>query len=114
MNWQDQGKEPDYRFTLANERTFLAWIRTALALLAGAVVLHQFVKQIEPTWLIRSICVLLTVAGASMAVVGFKQWRANQIAMRMDRALPPSSHLLIVSGFVVLLAFSTAGLFALS
>ena len=35
------GKEPDYRFTLANERTFLAWIRTALALVAGAVaVLH--------------------------------------------------------------------------
>ena len=31
----DDGEEPDYRFTLANERTFLAWVRTALGLLAG-------------------------------------------------------------------------------
>jgi putative membrane protein len=29
--------DPDYRFSLANERTFLAWIRTALALVAGGV-----------------------------------------------------------------------------
>ena len=35
--WWLAGKTPDYRFTLANERTFLAWIRTALALMAGAV-----------------------------------------------------------------------------
>ena len=40
--WRHEGTEPDYRFTLANERTFLAWIRTALALLAGGVLLHQF------------------------------------------------------------------------
>jgi putative membrane protein len=39
--WRHEGTEPDYRFTLANERTFLAWIRTALALLAGGVLLHQ-------------------------------------------------------------------------
>ena len=31
------GREPDPRFTLANERTFLAWIRTALGLLAGGI-----------------------------------------------------------------------------
>ncbi len=35
--------EPDYRFTLANERTFLAWQRTALGLLAAAVAVVQFV-----------------------------------------------------------------------
>jgi uncharacterized membrane protein YidH (DUF202 family) len=32
----DGGREPDHRFTLANERTFLAWMRTSLALLAVA------------------------------------------------------------------------------
>ncbi|MGL9725147.1 YidH family protein [Sodalis sp. (in: enterobacteria)] len=44
--WQ-QGKRPDYRFSLANERTFLAWIRTALALLAGAVGLEQFTAHFD-------------------------------------------------------------------
>ena len=42
--WQEEGSEPDYRFSLANERTFLAWIRTSLALLAGAAAV-AFVPQ---------------------------------------------------------------------
>lgn len=41
-SWRHQGQEPDYRFSLANERTFLAWMRTALALVAAAVLFHQF------------------------------------------------------------------------
>ena len=43
--WYEEGEEPDYRFTLANERTFLAWLRTALALIAGGV---QPGKQFPP------------------------------------------------------------------
>ena len=35
------GEAPDYRFSLANERTFLAWIRTALGFLAAGVGLDQ-------------------------------------------------------------------------
>ncbi|NUU26153.1 MAG: DUF202 domain-containing protein, partial [Streptomycetaceae bacterium] len=45
---QDIGDEPDYRFTLANERTFLAWIRTALSLLAGGVAVVQFLPDLGP------------------------------------------------------------------
>ena len=47
MHWQEQGKTPDYRFSLANERTFLAWIRTALAVLAGGILLHQFLQSLQ-------------------------------------------------------------------
>ena len=50
--WRDdpaEGTEPDYRFTLANERTFLAWIRTALGLLAGGVAVRQLVEPFEIT-----------------------------------------------------------------
>lgn len=39
--WQLEGSEPDYRFSLANERTFLAWLRTALAMVAAGVLLQQ-------------------------------------------------------------------------
>ncbi|MBM4509720.1 DUF202 domain-containing protein, partial [Rhodococcus hoagii] len=31
------GEDPDPRFTLANERTYLAWVRTGLGLIAAAV-----------------------------------------------------------------------------
>jgi len=41
----DEGEEPDPRFTLANERTFLAWVRTALALVAGGIGLEAFVPR---------------------------------------------------------------------
>ncbi|MBI0382449.1 DUF202 domain-containing protein [Streptomyces albiflaviniger] len=44
-HWYEQGEEPDYRFSLANERTLLAWVRTGLALLAGSVA----VAQLSPT-----------------------------------------------------------------
>ncbi|MGB5444474.1 MAG: DUF202 domain-containing protein, partial [Psychromonas sp.] len=40
-NWRSLGEAPDYRFSLANERTYLAWIRTAIALLAGAIAIDQ-------------------------------------------------------------------------
>nr|WP_238346475.1 DUF202 domain-containing protein [Pseudomonas taiwanensis] len=43
-----QGKPPDPRFTLANERTFLAWIRTALALLGGAIAIETFAAHAWP------------------------------------------------------------------
>lgn len=42
---QEVGKAPDYRFTLANERTFLAWVRTALAMMAAGVAVVQFVLE---------------------------------------------------------------------
>lgn len=47
-HWRREGCEPDYRFSLANERTFLAWIRTSIALLASGVVLEQFATRIGP------------------------------------------------------------------
>ncbi|WP_031507791.1 YidH family protein, partial [Streptomyces megasporus] len=45
---RDEGQTPDYRFSLANERTFLAWIRTALALVGGGLAVNQFLTGIRP------------------------------------------------------------------
>lgn len=102
--WQTQGKEPDYRFSLANERTFLAWIRTGLALLAGGVLLDQFVTRLGPSSVTLSLAIGLTLLAAGLCAVAFVRWRANEIAMRMDAPLPFSLALPVLSGALLLLS----------
>ncbi|MFE3759101.1 YidH family protein [Nocardia tengchongensis] len=82
----DVDHEPDYRFTLANERTFLAWVRTALGLLAGGIAVSQFYTS-TLLWhkAIGAVCIVL--AGL-IAVGAFWQWRRVQLAMRRDQPLP--------------------------
>src|SRR3954453_3561375 len=86
--WRRHGKEPDYRFSLANERTFLAWIRTALALLAGGVLLDQFSTKLSPAFVVVVLAVVLCALAAVLCVLSYQRWRANEIAMRHQRGLP--------------------------
>ncbi|PPL18849.1 MULTISPECIES: YidH family protein [Microterricola] len=102
--WRQQGEEPDYRFTLANERTFLAWIRTALALLAGGVLLHQFSHALGPRWVVVALAVVLALIGAVLSVIAYTRWRANEIAMRTGKPLPFSLLLPLLAGFCLLTA----------
>ena len=88
--WRRSGQEPDDRFSLANERTFLAWIRSALALLAGAVLLVQFATRLAPPWLLGAIAIALAAFAGGLSLAAYRQWRANEIAMRHARPLPPS------------------------
>jgi len=107
MGWQQEGREPDYRFTLANERTFLAWMRTALALLAGGLLLHQFATRIQPHWVLLAASSGLALLSALLALGAFRQWRGYQIAMRHDRPLPRS---LLVPGLVIAVAVLSVAL----
>ncbi|HJQ47245.1 MAG TPA: DUF202 domain-containing protein [Amycolatopsis sp.] len=86
--WYEEGEEPDYRFTLANERTFLAWLRTALALLAGAVALAQFVPSFGIKGLHTALAALLAVTGTVLAAFSYRRWAQVQRAMRHGRPLP--------------------------
>lgn len=83
-------QEPDYRFTLANERTFLAWIRTALALIAGGVAVVQFVPQFGVAGVRHALSVVLTAGGGLMAVLAVRRWQRVQTAMRRNTDLPPT------------------------
>ncbi|WP_433192792.1 YidH family protein [Nocardia sp. CA-107356] len=101
-------QEPDYRFTLANERTFLAWIRTALALLAGGVALGQlFVGGFGESArrALASMCVVLAVV---IAVGAFARWRQIQAAMRRDAPLPNPPLVPVMVGGVVAAALICA------
>ncbi|WP_147123842.1 YidH family protein, partial [Nocardia neocaledoniensis] len=83
-----EGGEPDYRFTLANERTFLAWIRTALGLLAGGVAVAQFASAGTDPRVRTAVGALCAVLACLIAVGAFRQWRRVQTAMRRDAPLP--------------------------
>jgi putative membrane protein len=87
-DWRREGKDPDYRFSLANERTFLAWIRTALALLAGGVVLDQFAVKLASPRVLVILATSLAVLSAVLCAAAYSRWKDNEIAMRHDRGLP--------------------------
>lgn len=84
----DRDTEPDYRFTLANERTFLGWIRTALALIAGGVALAQFVPGLGSPALVRVLAVALIAAGGAFSLLAVLRWNTVQRAMRRGDPLP--------------------------
>jgi putative membrane protein len=82
------GGEPDARYTFANERTFLAWIRTALGLVAAGLAIVQLLPPFHGIrWGRHAIGVPLILLGAVVAVVSYVEWTANQRAMR--RGEPP-------------------------
>ncbi|MFD4293495.1 YidH family protein [Rhodococcus sp. NPDC058532] len=85
------GDDPDPRFTLANERTFLAWMRTAMGLIAGAVGFEAFGAEIvRPA--VQLVLVLGMLAGAAViAGFAFVRWLGVERAMRMGRSLPVPS-----------------------
>lgn len=82
------GVEPDPRFTLANERTFLAWIRTALALVAGGIAVEAFTGEIFPAVVRQSLAVLLLLLGMLLAAGAAVRWLRVERAMRRAKPLP--------------------------
>lgn len=84
----DEAREPDYRFTLANERTFLSWIRTALALLAGAVAIAEFAPEFPVAGGGRWLAGALTIVSLAATVGAALRWRTAQQAMRRNAPLP--------------------------
>jgi putative membrane protein len=112
--WRRSGVEPDYRFTLANERTFLAWIRTALSLVAGGVLLVQFSTQLEPRWALVAMACGLCGVSVLLAVTAYVRWKRNEIAMRHATPLPHTPALLWLAaasaGIAIVLAVLIARL----
>lgn len=85
-----EGDTPDYRFSLANERTFLAWIRTGLALIAGGLACAQFLPPLPVAHLREIIALLLLVLGALVALRAVHHWAQTERAMRLGAGLPRS------------------------
>lgn len=102
------GEEPDYRFSFANERTFLAWIRTSMALLAAAVAL-DVVELSVPHAVQVGLMVVLACLGLVSAVAAWFRWAAAERAIRNKAPLPSMGFALIL-----VLGISIAAVAALS
>jgi len=104
-----RGTEPDARFSLANERTFLAWTRTSLALIAGGVALEALGLDLQPQLRLAASLVLIIV-GAVLPLASWVAWAYTERAMREARHLPHPpvgaalAVTLAVAGVLVLLA----------
>lgn len=95
------GDEPDPRFTLANERTFLAWIRTGLGLLGGGIALEAFALDV-PAVVRTSASAILVLTSLVVSVTAMVRWRKVEMAMRRGLPLPaPTLALVLTVGLTV-------------
>jgi putative membrane protein len=92
------GREPDARFSLANERTFLAWIRTSLALVGGGLAVEKLAPDLAGN---TRLALLLMALGLGLSVASYRRWVLVELALRTDSPLPASRQpLLLMVGVI--------------
>jgi putative membrane protein len=104
----EEPHQPDHRFTLANERTLLAWVRTALALDVGGLGVIRFAPEVGPTGGRETIGIALILLGAISASLGYRRWAATDRALRTGSPLPPSGALKLLAYSLTALSLVTA------
>jgi len=105
----DDGTEPDPRFTFANERTFLAWSRTALALVVAGLGVVQLLPPFPGVpWGRHVLGVPLIVFGAVVAVAAYSEWVRSQRALRHGQPLPRSVMPQLLAAVVTVIAVVAA------
>lgn len=82
-----RGVEPDPRFTLANERTFLAWIRTSLGLFAAGIGVHSLATSV-PELVRQAMSLALVALGTLSGCSAYFRWMASERALREGKPLP--------------------------
>jgi putative membrane protein len=96
--------EPDPRLLFANERTFLSWIRTSLALIATGLAIIELLPEFRVAGGRRIVGLPLIVLGIWLAGTAYRSWRANEGAMRANKPLPRNYEALVLSVGVAVVA----------
>ena len=99
-----EGEDPDYRVSLANERTFLAWIRTSLGLLAGGVAVISVVPSIGHPGVRRVLGLVLLALASVTPVLAYRRWSATERAVRAGQSLPEPTLLRLMTVGVLVVA----------
>lgn len=99
---QQVGEDPDPRFTLANERTFLAWVRTSLALLAAGLAVGELLRS-RPEAQRLALGIPLVLLAAVLAFTSFGRWERTERALRLRTTLPyPAISRVVAVGVAVI------------
>jgi putative membrane protein len=96
--------EPDPRLLFANERTFLSWIRTSLALVAAGLAIIELLPAFRYAGGRRAVGLPLIALGTFLAATAFRTWMANERAMRANEPLPRTYQALILAVGVAVVA----------
>jgi putative membrane protein len=107
--FDDQGDEPDPRFTFANERTFLAWARTGIALIGGGLAAAEVLRfGLDGAHLLVAIPAI--VLGGVISIISYARWEHNERAMRLGRPLGYSPLARILAAGIGLIAVISSAL----
>ena len=101
---------PETQFQLANERTYLAWLRTALALVASGVAAARLLAGQSLHWAWVTVGVLLILAGVATAALARRRWRAMDAAIREGEPLPDPRIAVVIAGVIVVCGLVTTAL----
>jgi putative membrane protein len=105
----DVGTDPDVRFSLANERTALAWTRTGLALVAGGIALTSASRVADLPSFLDVVAAISCLIGGALAVRAAVGWARTERAIRLDQPLPAPRSLTLLTAVVVVIALVMAG-----
>lgn len=107
------GEPPDARFTFANERTFLAWTRTGLALIGGGLIAAQVLRfHLGGAHLLVALPAI--ALGGLIVIASYQRWHENERALRLKRPLGPSRLTLILALGIAGLALISATLLVIA
>jgi putative membrane protein len=100
--------EPDPRWSLANERTALAWVRTSLALLAGGIGLTSLARVADLPRAVDLLSAAICLLGAVVGGAALRTYQLRDAAMRRGEALPHTRMLTVLVGSIIAFALATA------
>lgn len=100
-------RSPEAQFRLANERTYLAWLRTALALVASGVAAARLLAEHTLHWAWEAVGILLILAGVVTAAVARRRWRAMDAAIREGEPLPAPGIGVMIGAVIVICGLIT-------
>ena len=111
----NQRGEPDARFTMANERTFLAWSRTSLALVVAGLAIAQLLPPFAGVpWGRSVIATPLILLGAALSALSYFEWKSNQQALRRGESLGRSHLPMILASTITVIALLAGAVFIYS